>query len=73
MVSLTHVLNDIVMRGVIIKDKYVIRDYIRGGGFGDVFLAKHFDKNYDIAVKFVRLFQTYLILTCRAITIIKKQ
>jgi serine/threonine protein kinase len=43
------------VRGIIIKEKYQIKDFIRGGGFGDVFLAKHSDKGYDVAVKFVSI------------------
>lgn len=35
-----------------IKDKYRVTGYIRGGGFGDVFVAKHLKKNYEVAVKF---------------------
>ena len=43
----------IVLKGQILKEKYRIVDFIRGGGFGDVFLAKHVVKNYDVAVKIV--------------------
>jgi serine/threonine protein kinase len=37
----------------VVKEKYKIMDFIKGGGFGDVFLAKHTEKGYDVAVKIV--------------------
>ena len=37
----------------VIKGKYVLKNYIKGGGFGDIFIAKHKDKNYEVAIKFV--------------------
>ena len=36
-----------------IKDKYKLTNYCKGGAFGEVFFAKHIEKNYDVAVKFV--------------------
>jgi hypothetical protein len=42
------------MNGIVIKDKYKVNGFIRGGAFGDVFFAKHSQKNYDVAIKFVR-------------------
>jgi serine/threonine protein kinase len=41
------------MVGILIKEKYLVTGFIRGGGFGDVFLAKHTEKGYEVAVKFV--------------------
>ena len=41
------------LKGLVLKEKYKVVDFIRGGGFGDVFLAKHVQKSYDVAVKFV--------------------
>lgn len=39
----------------IIKEKYKLSNYCKGGAFGDVFFAKHVVKNYDVAIKFVSL------------------
>ena len=39
----------------IIKEKYKLLNYIKGGGFGDVFFAIHIDKNYEVAIKFVMI------------------
>eukprot|EP00347_Sterkiella_histriomuscorum_P016337 403353577 len=36
----------------IIKGKYILKNYIKGGGFGDIFIAKHKDKGYEVAIKF---------------------
>lgn len=36
-----------------IKNKYKLLNYVKGGGFGDVFFARHIHKNYDVAIKFV--------------------
>jgi hypothetical protein len=41
------------LNGIVIKEKYRVQGFIRGGAFGDVFFAKHVQKNYDVAVKFV--------------------
>ncbi len=38
----------------IIKQKYKLLNYCKGGAFGDVFFARHIEKGYDVAVKFVR-------------------
>ncbi len=38
----------------IIKGKYKLLNYVKGGSFGDIFFAKHIEKNYDVAIKFVR-------------------
>jgi hypothetical protein len=40
--------------GITIKEKYLVTGFIRSGGFGDVFVATHNEKKYDVAVKFVR-------------------
>ena len=37
----------------IIKQKYKLLKYCKGGAFGDVFFAKHIEKGYDVAIKFV--------------------
>ena len=37
----------------IIKSKYKLLNYCKGGAFGDVFFAKHIEKGYDVAIKFV--------------------
>lgn len=37
----------------VIKEKYKLSNYCKGGAFGEVFFAKHIDKNYDVAIKFV--------------------
>lgn len=37
----------------LIKQKYKLMNYCKGGAFGDVFFAKHIEKNYDVAIKFV--------------------
>ena len=39
----------------LIKDKYRLLCFCKGGAFGDVFFAKHAEKGYDVAVKFVNL------------------
>jgi hypothetical protein len=48
----THYIN-LELNGIVIKEKYRVQGFIRGGAFGDVFFAKHVQKNYDVAVKFV--------------------
>ncbi len=37
----------------IIKQKYKLLNYCKGGAFGDVFFARHVEKGYDVAIKFV--------------------
>ena len=37
----------------VIKGKYRVKDWVKGGGFGDIFMATHIEKNYDVAIKFV--------------------
>ena len=37
----------------LIKGKYRLLSFCKGGAFGDVFFAKHSEKGYDVAVKFV--------------------
>lgn len=37
----------------IVKQKYKLLNYCKGGAFGDVFFAKHTDKGYEVAIKFV--------------------
>ena len=39
----------------IIKGKYRLANYCKGGAFGDVFFAKHTEKGYDVAIKFVSI------------------
>ena len=39
----------------IIKQKYKLLNYAKGGAFGDVFFARHIEKSYDVAIKFVRI------------------
>ncbi len=46
-------MNIIDLVGIVIKEKYRVTGFIKGGGFGDVFNAVHTEKNYDVAVKFV--------------------
>lgn len=36
-----------------IKQKYVLENYYKGGAFGDIFFAKHLVKDYEVAVKLV--------------------
>jgi serine/threonine protein kinase len=50
---------NIELNGIVIKEKYRVQGFIRGGAFGDVFFAKHVQKNYDVAVKFVSDMHTY--------------
>lgn len=42
-------------REYVIKQKYKLLNYCKGGAFGDVFFACHIEKGYDVAVKFVSL------------------
>ncbi len=37
----------------IIKDKYQVLNWAKGGGFGDIFIARHITKGYEVAIKFV--------------------
>jgi hypothetical protein len=37
----------------VIKDKYKISNFCKAGAFGDVFYARHTEKNYEVAIKFV--------------------
>lgn len=37
----------------VIKGKYKLLNYVKGGGFGDIFFARHIEKNYEVAIKFV--------------------
>jgi serine/threonine protein kinase len=39
----------------IIKQKYKVQSFVKSGGFGDVFFARHIEKNYEVAVKFVSI------------------
>jgi serine/threonine protein kinase len=39
----------------IIKQKYKLVNFGKGGAFGDVFFAKHTEKGYDVAIKFVSI------------------
>jgi hypothetical protein len=43
-------------REYVIKQKYKLLNYCKGGAFGDVFFACHIEKGYDVAVKFVSFF-----------------
>ena len=36
-----------------IKQKYKLLNYCKGGAFGDVYFAKHVEKGYEVAIKFV--------------------
>ncbi|CDW82169.1 protein kinase-like protein [Stylonychia lemnae] len=38
---------------MILKNKYQLCFFSKGGGFGEVYIAKHITKEYDVAVKFV--------------------
>lgn len=38
---------------IIIKQKYKLTSFNKGGAFGDVFFARHVEKGYDVAIKFV--------------------
>ena len=40
----------------VIKQKYKLLNYCKGGAFGDVFFACHVDKGYEVAVKFVNFY-----------------
>jgi hypothetical protein len=37
----------------VIKQKYKLLEFCKGGAFGDVYFGKHVDKGYDVAIKFV--------------------
>lgn len=39
-----------------LKNKYQIQFFAKGGGFGEVYIAKHINKDYEVAVKFVSHF-----------------
>ena len=45
----------------IIKGKYKLMNYLKGGGFGDIFFAKHVEKNYEVAIKFVSTYFPHLV------------
>ena len=40
-------------REYLIKGKYVLLNFCKGGAFGEVFFAKHAEKGYEVAIKFV--------------------
>jgi hypothetical protein len=42
------------MELILLKDKYQLQFYAKAGGFGEVFIARHIQKDYEVAVKFVR-------------------
>lgn len=44
------------MENLVVKNKYQIQFYAKSGGFGEVYIAKHINKDYEVAVKFVSLF-----------------
>lgn len=35
-------------------------NFCKGGAFGEVFFAKHAEKNYDVAIKFVSKINIYI-------------
>lgn len=37
----------------LIKGKYILENFCKGGAFGEVFFARHAEKNYEVAIKFV--------------------
>ena len=38
---------------MVLKNKYQLQFFSKSGGFGDVYIAKHITKDYEVAVKFV--------------------
>eukprot|EP00347_Sterkiella_histriomuscorum_P024208 403331935 len=36
----------------LIKGKYILMNFCKGGAFGEVFFARHSEKNYEVAIKF---------------------
>jgi len=40
------------LEGIIIKNKYILGNHSKKGGFGEVIIARHIEKEYDVAVKF---------------------
>lgn len=50
----------------LIKGKYMLVNFCKGGAFGEVFFAKHAEKNYEVAIKFVS-FATYLKIICNSL------
>lgn len=49
----------------IIKGKYKLMNYLKGGGFGDIFFARHVEKNYEVAIKFVSIHDLFMqIILC---------
>jgi len=43
----------------LIKGKYILIKFCKGGAFGEVFFARHAEKNYEVAIKFVSI-QVYI-------------
>ena len=46
----------------VIKEKYKLLNYLKGGAFGDVYFARHIEKNYEVAIKFVSYSMDFRIL-----------
>ncbi|CDW90421.1 protein kinase domain containing protein [Stylonychia lemnae] len=44
-----------------IKEKYLVLNFCKGGAFGEVFFGKHIVKEYEVAIKFVRFYDGKII------------